>query len=88
MIFDAVLAALHYLSMILLVVFLAAQAVLCKPEFINAAVIRRLSIYDALYFGCAMAVLATGLARVFFGVKGVAFYAGNIFSGRRSLHLC
>jgi putative membrane protein len=79
MLLDASLAALHYLSIFLLVVFLAAEAVLCKPEFISAAVIRRLSIYDALYFGFAMAALATGLARVFFGIKGAAFYAGNFF---------
>jgi uncharacterized membrane protein len=33
MLIDATLAALHYLSIILLVAFLAAEAVLCKPEY-------------------------------------------------------
>ncbi|MBM3340713.1 MAG: DUF2214 family protein [Betaproteobacteria bacterium] len=79
MITDTILAALHYLSIILLVVFLAGEAVLCKPEYINAATVRRLSIYDALYFAFAMAALATGLARAFWGAKGFAFYSGNIF---------
>lgn len=79
MITDATLAALHYLSIILLVVFLAAEAVLCKPEYLSAVTVRRLSIYDFLYFAFAMAALGTGLARVFFGVKGAAFYAGNVF---------
>jgi putative membrane protein len=79
MLLDATLAALHYVSIFLLIVFLAAEAVLCKPEFINAAIVRRLGIYDVLYFAFALAALATGLARVFFGVKGAAFYAGNYF---------
>ena len=79
MLTDATLAALHYLSIFLLIVFLAAEAVLCKPEYISAATVRRLGIYDALYFGFAIAVLATGLARVFFGAKNAAFYAGNVF---------
>ncbi len=77
MLTDATLAALHYLSIILLVVFLSAEAVLCKPEYLSAITVRRLSVYDALYFTFAMAALATGLARVFWGVKGAAFYAGN-----------
>jgi putative membrane protein len=79
MLLDATLAALHYLSIILLVVFLSAEAVLCKPEYLNAATVRRLGIYDLLYFGFAMAALATGLARMFWGVKGAAFYAGSLF---------
>lgn len=79
MLFDATLAALHYLSIILLVVFLSAEAVLCKPEYISAATIRRLGIYDLLYFAFAVAALATGLARVFWGAKGAAFYADNVF---------
>lgn len=79
MITDAVLAALHYLSIILLVVFLSGEAVLCKPEYMSAVTVRRLSLYDLLYFAFAMAALATGLARVFWGAKGAAFYAGNVF---------
>lgn len=76
---DATLAALHYLSIFMLIVFLAGEAVLCKPELVRAAVVRRLGIYDLLYFGFSMAVLATGIARVFFGVKGAAFYATNVW---------
>jgi putative membrane protein len=79
MLLDATLAALHYLSIFLLIVFLTGEAVLCKPEYLNAATIRRLGMYDLLYFVFAMAVLATGLARVFFGVKGAAFYAGSVY---------
>lgn len=76
---DATLAALHFLSIFLLIVFLTAEAVLCKPEFISAAMVRRLGLYDALYFASAMTTLLTGLARVFFGVKGTAFYAASPF---------
>ena len=76
---DATLAALHYICIIMLVVFLSSEAVLCKPEYMSATTIRRLGKYDLLYFGFAMAALATGLARVYWGVKGAAFYSGNVF---------
>lgn len=79
MLLDTTLAALHYVSIFLLIVFLSAEAVLCKPEYVNASTVKRLGTYDLLYFGFAMAALATGLARVFFGAKGAAFYAGSYF---------
>ncbi|WP_035055574.1 DUF2214 family protein [Andreprevotia chitinilytica] len=73
---DAILAAAHYLSIILLVTFLAIETVLVKREWMPQAA-ARLARYDMMYFLMAMAVLATGLLRVFFGVKGVAFYEHN-----------
>lgn len=76
---DATLAALHYLMIFLLIVFLAAEAVICKPEYMSAATVRRLGLYDLLYWGFVTGALVTGLARVFFGVKGAAFYAGSLF---------
>jgi putative membrane protein len=79
MLLDAMLAALHYLAIILLVAFLAAEAVLCKPEYMSAATVRRLGVYDLLYFASAMVVLASGLARLVWGPWGAAYFANSIY---------
>ncbi|MCG5260208.1 DUF2214 family protein [Cupriavidus gilardii] len=73
---DALLAFLHFLSIFALITFLAAEAVVLRPGITPAAV-RRVGIYDLLYFGSAMAALATGLLRLFYGAKGVDFYLPN-----------
>ena len=79
MLADALLAMLHYLAIFMVIVFLACEAVLCKPDYINAATVKRLGLYDRLYFGAAMAALATGAMRLTWGVKGAAFYMGSAF---------
>lgn len=71
---EAVLAALHIVAILTLVVFLSSQAALCRTEWLNAAVVERLARLDAIYAASAMALVATGLARVFFGVKGMSWY--------------
>jgi putative membrane protein len=40
----------------------------------NAAVVRRLTRVDLLYLVAAIAVLATGVARTVWGIKGTAWY--------------
>jgi putative membrane protein len=71
---EAVLAALHLVAILTLVVFLSSQAALCRVEWLNAAVVERLARLDAIYGASAMVLVATGLARVFFGVKGMSWY--------------
>ncbi|MGY8523870.1 DUF2214 family protein [Paracidovorax citrulli] len=76
MLLDATLAFLHFLAIFLLITFLTAEAVVLRPG-ITAATVRRVGIYDLVYFLSAMAALATGLLRLFLGAKGVAFYTPN-----------
>lgn len=72
---EALLAGLHILAILSLVVFLASQAALCRAEWMNAAVVRRLARLDLIYGITAVAVLLTGLARVWWGMKGAGWYA-------------
>lgn len=71
---EAVLAALHIVAILTLVVFLSSQAALCRAEWLNAAVVERLARLDAIYAASAVVLVATGLARVFWGVKGMSWY--------------
>lgn len=72
---EALLASLHLVAVLALVVFLSSQAALCRIEWLNAAVVQRLNRLNLIYAISAVAVLATGLARVFWGIKGAAWYA-------------
>jgi putative membrane protein len=74
---EALLAYAHLLAIFTMVVFLASEAALCRVEWLNAAVVERLGKIDMVYGIAAGTVLLTGLARVFLGSKGAAFYAHN-----------
>jgi len=74
---DALLQYAHLLAILTLVVFLASQAALCRGEWLNAAVVQRLGTIDRIYGIAAVAVLLTGVARVFLGAKGAAWYGSN-----------
>ncbi len=74
MLIESLLAYAHFVAILTLVVFLTSEAALCRPEWINAAVVRRLSRVDMLYVVAAVAVLLTGVARTVWGVKGVGWY--------------
>ena len=76
MIVDALLAYLHWISIFLLIVFLTAETVLLRPDMTPDHV-RRLGFYDLFYGISALLVLASGLARVVWGVKGLDFYLHN-----------
>ncbi|WP_454764583.1 DUF2214 family protein [Cupriavidus campinensis] len=76
MLTDALLAFFHFLAIFILVTLLAAEAVVLRPGM-TPAIVRRLSLYDLFYFLSAMAVLASGLLRLFYGAKGVDFYLHN-----------
>ena len=72
---EAILASLHLVAILTLVTFMSSQAALCRVEWINAAVVERLVRLDTIYQTAMVAVLATGLVRVFWGIKGVSWYA-------------
>ena len=74
---EALLAYAHILAILTLVVFLASEAALCRGEWLNAAVVERLGKIDRVYGMAAGAVFLTGLARVFLGIKGAAYYSHN-----------
>ncbi|MED5621431.1 DUF2214 family protein [Ideonella sp. BN130291] len=71
---EALLAYLHITAILGVVVFLTSEAALCRPEWMNAAVVRRLARVDFLYMIFAIVLLATGLARTWWGMKGTAWY--------------
>lgn len=74
---EAFLAAVHLLAVLTLVVFLSSQAALCRAEWMNAAVVRRLARLDLIYGLAALALLITGLARLYWGTKGVSWYVSQ-----------
>lgn len=74
---EALLAYAHFVAILSVVVFITSEAALCRPEWMNAAVVRRLARVDLIYLVAAIAVLATGLARTHWGVKGVGWYWGQ-----------
>ena len=45
---EALLAGLHILAILSLVVFLSSQAALCRNEWMNASVVRRLARLDMI----------------------------------------
>jgi putative membrane protein len=74
MLLESLLAYAHIVAILTLVVFISSEAALCRPEWLNAAVVRRLARVDTIYTLAALAVLATGLARTWWGVKGTGWY--------------
>ncbi|MGY1520365.1 DUF2214 family protein [Luteimonas sp. A482] len=73
---DFLLASLHHLLFFGLIVMLAVQsALLSRP--IDAAVMKRLAGIDRGYGLTAVLLLFAGGARLFFGVKGSAYYLHN-----------
>lgn len=74
---EAILAALHIVAILTYVVFLSSEAALCRIEWLNAAVVERLVRLDVI---CAVAggvVVASGVARVLWGVKGASWYVSQ-----------
>ena len=73
---DLVLASVHHLLAFALVAILTAELIMIRQE-LEPARVARLARIDSFYGGVAMALLAAGFLRVFFGLKGSAFYLGN-----------
>ncbi len=74
---EAILAYLHLLAILTMVVFISSEAALCRVQWLNAAVVERLAKVDMVYGIAAVMVLATGVARTWWGVKGTAWYWTN-----------
>lgn len=74
---EALLAYLHFAAILTLVVFMTSRAALCRTEWFNAAVVQRLRRVDLIFQGAMVFVLATGLARMAWGIKGLDWYAGQ-----------
>lgn len=74
---EAILAYLHLLAILTMVVFIASEAALCRVEWLNAAVVERLAKVDLIYGSAAVAVIVTGVARTWWGMKGTAWYWTN-----------
>jgi putative membrane protein len=74
---EALLAYAHIVAIFTMIVFLTSEAALCRVEWMSAVIVERLAKVDVIYGISAVAVLLTGLARVFLGAKGAAYYAGN-----------
>lgn len=78
MILDWALASVHHLAIFMLAAILASELALTVGE-VSAPTIGRLARIDAWYGVTAALVLAAGVARVIFGLKGSGYYMVNIF---------
>ncbi len=74
---EAILSYLHLLAILTMVVFISSEAALCRVQWLNAAVVERLAKVDLVYGVAAVAVLASGIARTWWGVKGTGWYWTN-----------
>lgn len=74
MLTESLLAYAHFVAILSVVVFLTSEAALCRAEWLNAAVVRRLARLDVIYLCAALAVLLTGIARTWWGMKGTGWY--------------
>src|SRR5262249_37650084 len=73
---DAALAYLHFASIMLLTAFLVSEMWLCTPH-LRLDQVPFLARLDLLYLIAAIAVLASGVLRVFVTGKGPGFYLSN-----------
>ena len=71
---EALLAYAHILAILMMATFLASETALCRSEWMNAQAVERLVRVDLLYGISALLVLATGLARTWWGIKGAPWY--------------
>ena len=73
---DALLAYAHFLSIFALASVLVAEALLFRQRM-DGAIFARLRSVDRWYGITAGLVVLTGLARLNWGLKGVAYYSSN-----------
>lgn len=74
---EAWLAFFHISAILGWIVFATSQAAICRGDWLNATVVQRLVRLDRILWIATAAVLLSGLARIFLGAKGTAFYAVN-----------
>lgn len=71
---EALLAFAHIMAFLMLATFMTSETALCRQDWINPAVVRRLVRLNLLTLVSGGLVLLTGLARIAWGVKGSAWY--------------
>jgi len=71
---DATLAYLHFTALFVFFAFLSIETWLLRTP-VDGARAAELALADRWYWGSFAAVVATGLARAFFGAKGIEFVA-------------
>lgn len=71
---EALLAFFHFSAILALVVFISSEAALCRAEWMNERIVDRLVSVNRIYGISALFVLLTGVARTYWGVKGVGWY--------------
>jgi putative membrane protein len=76
MLTDLTLASLHHLLFFALIAMLATESVLLRGR-VDGPTIQRLAGVDLGYGLSAMALIAVGIARIVYGVKGHDFYLHN-----------
>lgn len=74
---DLILAITHHLVVFGIAAVLAAELALMRPAAMSPHTVRLLGRFDAAYGVLAIAILAIGFARVWFGAKGPDFYLPN-----------
>lgn len=74
---EAWLAFFHLSAVLAWIVFASAQAALCRPEWLNAAVLARLRRLDTILWVATAAVGVTGLLRIYAGARGSGWYWVN-----------
>ena len=75
---EPLMAYLHYVAIIMTGACLTAEMAVCRPGM-RPEQVRLLSRLDGLFFAAAVGALATGLLRLIFFAKGLAFYVHNPF---------
>lgn len=74
---DLALAIVHHLIVFGLAAVLAAELALMRPAAMSPQTVKLLGRFDAAYGVLALAILAVGFIRVWYGAKGPDFYLHN-----------
>ena len=74
---DLALAIVHHLIVFGLAAVLAAELALMRPATMSPQTVKLLGRFDAAYGMLALAILAAGVIRVWYGAKGADFYLHN-----------
>lgn len=85
---ETLLASLHLLALLAVIVFQTSQTALCRAEWVNAAVVRRMVALDNLFLASAAALLLSGVARLLWGIKGMQWYVGQPLFHLKMTLLC
>lgn len=76
MLTDFLLASAHHILVVVIVACLAAELVLLRAP-LHKENLQRLVVFDGVYGASALLIIIIGVSRLFYGLKGWEFYAGN-----------